>query len=377
MRVSFKLRAALRFCVFASFSFATFSSLVAQDDLFGEEEVVVEEDPFGAGPQPQPQPKPPAPKPEEPALDATRPVVPPPSGYEVELLDGTLLRGELDLAEIAVATNYGELKVPLAELESIAPGLNTRASQKTHIANLIERLGADAYADRQQAQAELVAMGPQVSEIVRAATTSDNAERAARAKAVLEQFVVLEQTWGPSGAAPLAELDEVSTRDFAASGQVQLKAFTITGLFGSVEVELQHVKRLRRASAVRASEVYTSTKVAAEHMLTKHTSPIVVRRGDLVSIRASGIIKRDGSSTMFKPEGNSNYGYFNEQQRIMMGALLVQIGEGGEVKLAGTKISFVADADGPLTFSIAAHPQYARTNLDGNYDVQVRVSSAK
>jgi hypothetical protein len=357
----------------------------AQDDPFGGEvpppaaDLFGEADPFGAPVDRTTEAPASAEQPAESSTPATESAVeaaPVGNQFEIELIDGTLLHGEVDIAEIDVVTKYGALKIPLAELKSIVPGLATQRPLHERITGLIDRLGGDKFQEREEAQAQLIMMGAQVRALLQTAATSDNLERAKRAQAILEKLADVERTWGPSPSKPLAQHDEITTTQFTASGQVQAKVFTVHGLYGTVQVQLEHIKSLRRAGGLRSAEFFAATKVTGEHIanVKPFDSQIVVQRGDQVTIRAGGTIKRSG--TVFVPDGNADYGQFD--RTIPVGALLVQAGAAGERRIAGSKCSFTADLDGPLFFSLAMPASFTRsTPLEGQYEVQVRVNSPR
>ena len=80
--------------------------------------------------------------------------------FRFELLDGTVTTGTMDAAALTVKTSYGTLKVPAADLVSFSPGLDSRPELAEKVDVLIRLLVSPEKEDREQAQAELIKLGP-------------------------------------------------------------------------------------------------------------------------------------------------------------------------------------------------------------------------
>ena len=101
-------------------------------------------------------------------LKTNPPTVPPPaatkpvSDLKITLMDGSILQGKISVPELTVDTKFGTLKVPLDQIQSFAPGLQSHTQFSQTLQGLINDLASDAFADREKAQAAIVKLGPSV-----------------------------------------------------------------------------------------------------------------------------------------------------------------------------------------------------------------------
>lgn len=383
----------IRWEIFAALLLLATGPVSAQDDPFGGGPAGADPfgdvaDPFGAPPAAKPNAEDAAGDAETDTDDKKQPITTigggsqdPTAGigqrFEIELRDGTCLRGELQADEILISTKYGKLTVPVQELTRITPGLNTRKSLRQRVAQLLTDLGGDDFRGRDVAQEQLLELGPSFSPVLRDLANADNAEQSARLRAIFDEYTKLEKTWGPSAGKSMQLQDQVTTREFTASGQVLLESITIHGLYGTVSVDLELVKSIRRAAMVADSDLYHTANVTGAHMVASEPleTQIDIRRGDVISIRAGGTIRRSSSSSYTSyPDGSSNLGTVQSSPRIYGGTLMVKVGKSNEFVPSGSQTTFTADRDGKLFLGIAMHPNYLRYTYEGAYDVKVRVS---
>ncbi|HEX5103029.1 MAG TPA: hypothetical protein VFV87_04420, partial [Pirellulaceae bacterium] len=122
--------------------------------------------------------KPAEPAAEEPAIDVPRkpPVELGPKHIRLHLLDGSVISGDLSVAEITVDTPFGSLVVPIDRIRSLRPGLDSYPKVLAEFEGLIQNLGSDDYQTREQAHKDLAAMGPKVRKELERFSSDENAE---------------------------------------------------------------------------------------------------------------------------------------------------------------------------------------------------------
>ncbi len=305
--------------------------------------------------------------------------------YELQLNDGSRLRGKLSVGEIRVTTKYGELNIPTRELIRITPGLKTRRPIHDRLTRLLEELGGDDFAARDQAQTRLIEMGPKIESALREMADPSNAEQAAKLKAIFDHFAGLKLTWGEATNQPLGLQDIVTTRQFTVQGKIQAESFDLDGAFGRITVPLASVRAVAQALPFREGDTYQTLSVKGGQLVDinggnptqsqPHKTEMIVERGDLISIRATGTATRATTSTSSStPAGTSNWGTVQSSPRIYGGALLVRVGDSGRYMVAGAKHTFTADATGPLQFGVAMSSTSYKYTHGGEYEVNVRVT---
>jgi hypothetical protein len=322
-------------------------------------------------------------KPDEPA-EVIKPAVPVnPKLIMLHLLDGSKLAGELTIDRISVATEFGELEVPLIKVRSIRPGLESSPELAKQVLGTIEALGSDDYKAREQAHKDLVAMGLKVHHILEEYRNDENAERKRHVGEILKAFeeLVLEQQElaeaGETVEPPLIKQDTVVTDDFSIVGKVSPDVFKLNSKYGELTVNLADLKEANRPRAGKET-IRKLVQVPGDNLVQRSfkSSNIRVEAGDKISIRADGSVVMTpwGNEMSSTPDGGANYGWYVPNQ-IYGGALVAKIGERGQVFKVGSKSTFVAKTSGVLQFAIAMQQQYSQQgyNFPGQYNVRVTV----
>ncbi len=318
---------------------------------------------------------------EEPEITATP--APPinPKLVLLHLQDGTVIAGEMTINELSVATEFGELKVPLDKIRSITPGLASSPELAAKVQGLIDGLGSDDYKTREQSHKDLVAMGLKVHKLLEPYRNDENTERKRHIGEILKEFEELlgqDDEEEPSEAnRPLIAKDMVVTEDFTIVGKISPAEFTVTSKYGPLSVQLADLLRANRPRGVK-EVVRKSVQVPGDNLVQRSfkNSGIKVEAGDKITLKADGsiIMSPWGGDQSSGPDGGANFGWYIPNQ-IYGGALVAKIGDKGTVFKVGTKHTFVAKSSGTLQFAVAMQHQYSQQgyNFPGNYNVRVNV----
>jgi len=299
-----------------------------------------------------------------------------PEVVQLHLLDGSIITGKLSVKEILVDTQFGKLTIPVTNIVSFRPGLDSFPELSKQINDLMTNLASADYNEREAAQKELVRMGPPIRKLLEAKQQSDDdAERGRRIKVILEGFE--EGGMEEEGATPeLIQLDTIVTSDFTVVGTIVQKKFGVSSKFGQLTVNLGDVRIAQRDTGakedIRKSIAVDGSAIAQRSF--KNTK-IRVEVGDRVTITAEGTITMTpwGSNAMSTPEGSPNYGWYMGNE-IAAGALVAKISDSGPIFKVGSKNTFVAKKSGTLMLAIGMNASYANQAFPGKYDVKVRVT---
>jgi len=313
---------------------------------------------------------------EEPPRAPAEPVDP--EVIRIHLQDGSIVTGKLSVKDIQVETTFGKLTIPITNILSFRPGLDSFPELAKQINELITNLAANDYNEREASQKELIRMGPPIRKLLEARQKSDDdAERNRRIKIILEGFE--ESVQGDDeeggGAQEWIQQDTIVTTDFTVVGRIVQKQFNIASKFGALTVNLGDVRRGERSVGtkedMRRSIAVDGSQIAQRNF--KNTK-IRVEVGDRVTITADGTITMTpwGSQAMSTPEGSPNYGWYMGND-IAAGALVGKISDSGPVFKIGSKNTFVAKKSGTLMLAIGMNPSYANQAFPGKYEVKVRV----
>jgi len=316
--------------------------------------------------------------------DATAtPPQPPSKVVRLELTDGTTITGTLQVDALSIETRFGVLTVPITKIRRFAPGLSSIPALEARVSGLVERLGGDVFAEREQAHKELANMGLSVRLLLEARANDENPERARHIKLLLEELEQMSEEAiddafdeGDQAGTALIRQDTLETTSFTATGKISPRKIQLQSKYGLLEVDLGDVvagtRDLGEPEDIRKTVSVDGTKLAQRGFVD---TGIMLAKGDRVSLRADGtlIMSPWGSNSISLPDGGSNYGWY-VPNKIYGGALVGKIGS-GEIFKVGASHDLVATAAGKLQLAIAMQQNYANGNYQfpGSYEVRIIV----
>lgn len=319
----------------------------------------------------------PAQEPEEPDRKPATPLGP--RQIKLFLNDGTIIAGDLTIDYFNVETEFGNLKIPVAKLRKLTPGLDSTPGRAEKIAKLVADLGADDYKVREEAHRELLDMGVGVRAELERYAADENAERrrhiAEINKALEEQAIELAEE-GEDASQSWIRQDTVVTTDFTVIGKVSPSQLTVTSKFGTLNVSVADLLRAERIENEKSS-LRKTIAVEGANLVQRSfkSSGIRVEAGDRITVKADGFIVMTpwGGDQQSTPDGGLNWGQY--AAGIPSGALIARIGDKGPIVKVGRSTTFTAKQSGVLQFAVAMQNQYANEgyNYPGKYDVRIRV----
>ncbi len=310
-------------------------------------------------------------KPADTVPAATTAATKPLNDLKITLMDGSMLQGKISVPDLAIDTKFGTLKVPVDEIQSFAPGLQSHSQFDQQLQGYINDLAADAFADREKAQSALMRLGPAVRpELERQLKTAEN-EKAMRLQKILEDFDTQaeEETEKPTS---WIKDDVIVTAGFTIVGRITTPGFAITSNYGTLQVKLADIREAKRDVGSEPEEIHKSISVPGQTFANRSytTTTIKLNKGDQVQITATGIIVMQNNDLQSTPDGGSNFGNIGG---VMGGTLVGRIGESGAMIKIGSKASFTADHAGVLELGIASQGNYSNYSFTGEYQTKIRV----
>lgn len=297
----------------------------------------------------------------------------------LRLLEGSLVAGKLSVDTITVETAFGKLEIPVQEIRSFTPGLDSHPDERKRIGRLIQQLGANAVADRDMAQKALTELGPAIRAELEKNVKDEDAERRTRVQKILADFDELEgdEDYEAGAHRPLISDDTVETTRFTVTGKIHPQAFLVQTRFGQLNVALADIRSAER-DASEKQEIRKTVAVSGENFVQSSlvNTSIRLSRGDEVSVSADGSIVMSpwGSNAKSTPDGSQQFQWYIQNQ-IPGGALVGRIGTGGPIFKIGSKLTFTATRQGTLYLAVAMNPQFINqgNNFPGQYNVKIRV----
>lgn len=299
----------------------------------------------------------------------------------LHLMEGSVVTGKLSTDTVTVETAFGKLDVPVANIVSFTPGLDSHPEEGKRIGRLIQQLGSNAAAERDAAQRALSDMGKSIQpELARYAMDEDT-ERRTRIQKILAELEEAEEEdeLEPTAAKPWLAQDSLETTLFTVVGKISPQTFDVQTQFGPLKVAIGDIRRGERELDLKP-EIRKGLAVTGENLiqLNMQSSGVRIGRGDKVQITADGRLTMTpwGNNTFSTPDGGEQFQWYLPN-KIPGGALVAQIGTMGKVFKVGSKHSFTSTRAGILYFGIAMSPQFANQdyNYPGRYDVKIRVNA--
>jgi hypothetical protein len=263
--------------------------------------------------------------------------------------DGTTIRKAVLQDNVEIATKYGKLTVPVADVRRIDFGLHVTEETTKKVETLIKQLGGDEFAQREAASKELVAVGVPALPALEAAARSPDKEVSTRAKSALERI----RETATEEQLKAKPDDVIHTRDggvlIGRIANPSLKARTDN--FGELTFKLANL-RFVQSSAKREVEVTVDAGPFHAEPEKWFDSGLVVERSDDLMIAASGqieLVPQTPGQAVAGPEGYSGGG---RTGNFAYGTLIGRIGEKGEPFVAGKGYEEKALPEGRLYLKI-------------------------
>lgn len=298
----------------------------------------------------------------------------------LHLMEGSVVSGKLSIDSIRVETPFGTLDIPVANIVTLTPGLDSHPEERKRIGRLIQLLGSNVASERDAAQRTLTEMGAAIQSELAAHLNDGDMERHVRLQKILAE---LEEANSDDDADPLTSRpwvaqDTVETNLFTVVGRVSPQTFSVQTQFGPLNVAISDIRRGEREPDLKP-EIRKTLSVSGQNLvqLGMLSSGIRVTRGDKISVSADGKLTMSpwGNNAFSTPEGSEQFQWYLPNQ-IAGGALVARIGSGGKIFKIGSKQSLNAPSSGMLQFGIAMNPQFASPDYayPGEYNVKIKVN---
>jgi hypothetical protein len=302
------------------------------------------------------------------------------STIRLHLMEGSVVTGRLSIAAMTVETPYGKLEVPVNQIVSITPGLDSHPEERKRIGRLILQLGSNSAAERDAAQRTLTEMGHLIQPELARYASDEDAERRTRIQKILAELeeVDIDDDADSMAPRPWISQDTVETTMFTVVGRITPQTFQVQTQFGPLNVSINDIRRGERESEQKP-EIRKSLAINGGHLvqLNMVSAGIRLNRGDKVNVTADGklVMSPWGNNATSSPDGSEQFQWYIPNQ-IAGGTLVGRIGSSGKVFKIGSKSTFTAPRAGALYLGIAMNPQFASQDYSypGEYNVKIRVN---
>jgi hypothetical protein len=241
---------------------------------------------------------------------------PEPDTVEVRFADDSTVKMVLQHSSIEVATRYGKLSVPVAEMRRIDFGLRIPDETAKRIDIAIGKLGSVEFKQRDAASAELLQLRELAFPALQRAAKSEDLEVAKRAKDAIKTLV--ENM--PPEKLYLARHDTVVTMDFTIVGQVETSVLKVrTPYFGETSLKLSEVRSMRWLANDREATIAIDAGKYGGPQESWLDTNIEVRSGTPLQVTATGLVDLrplpgEAGTYMVGPDGQNQRMNMNQFQ---------------------------------------------------------------
>lgn len=297
-----------------------------------------------------------------------------PNEIRLHLNDGSVVTGELTLAELQVTTEFGPLTVPISRIQSVRPGLESYPELSEKLSQLVQQLGDENYENREQAEKALLGYGLAIKNFIASLDEASDSELKRRLGTIKKALAELEDLDEEESEDPAwIEGDTIVTDHFTIVGKIQSDEFSLASKYGDLTIKLSDVKFGTRQWGTR-EPVSRTLSVNAQNFVQRdpESTKIRVQRGDRVGIKVEGTLYLSPWDETASPEGLPEYGTYMGKYPI--GAVLVRFGK-GEWQMVGREKSLTANRDGTIEFAVAMMDNFIQNGYEfpGEYKIKLRV----
>jgi hypothetical protein len=247
---------------------------------------------------------------------------------DVEMVEPGQLRLVMETDALPFKSPYGELSIPVAEIQAITFATRHSAEQHKQIEGLIFELGSRDFAAREKAERKLLALGAKAHGALVRTTKHPDLEVAQRAQALVHQLTA---RLTPEEL-EVREFDVITTAHSTISGRILLEAIPVqTTQFGQQSLRIADLRRLQ--SAAIASPIDEPTEVLPDP-------------GNLV-----GLQSEVGKTFAFKVTGSADRSIWGTETYTADSGLATAAVHMGVLKIGETGIVRVTIVPPPPTFA--------------------------
>jgi hypothetical protein len=226
--------------------------------------------------------------PAEPAKPKTTKSDGPPE-FEVVFVDDSKLKVVILEPSVTVATRYGKLTVPMAELRRVDVGFRYPDGVEAKVEAAVASLGSASFREREDAERALVGFGEYAVPAVKRAVANPDPEVARRAEAVLKRLTAKL----PEERLTVRDYDIVKAAEFEIRGRIETPAVKArTKQFGEIAMRFGEVRSVRALSGgLTSAELdLDSAKYARQGWAAWMDTGIDVSADDTLDIACTGRI---------------------------------------------------------------------------------------
>ena len=305
--------------------------------------------------------------------------------FTLTLKDGSIVTGTTKVSKVSLATEYGNLEIPIKNVSSIELGIVADNSLKNTITSLVSQLYDNNEATRSKAFSSLTALKigaiPVLEELIFSSTEEKISFEDFNAEDALSELKMTHNVSSNYKTKDVIVIDN----EYNMGGNYDFSSVELKTEYGTLNIPREKIEKIDVLFIDPSNSNSKSLKLNASTHITSNANGgwlktgIVVKANQTITISAKGeIILASLSNNAYKPDGsvkNANTDSYTDSYGTSdyptYGNVVFKIGEAGAATRAGAKYSKKSTSSGMLYLSI--HETVYNPANTGSYNVTVSV----
>lgn len=297
--------------------------------------------------------------------------------FTLHLKNGDVISGNSDVSQIDFKTTYGNLNIPIGEVNTIKIGLQNSNFDKLRLLDLLEKLDVGKDKEKENAFDEIVKMNEGAIPFIKTYLNNSKTNSSSDMNVGVLYEVMLAKYKISKNFNLYDELFYNGKN--TVEGTWAFQNLMLETSYGRIKVDRRNIESIdvkimptSGFSKDNSFKVFANKYVIGNQDEGWLNTGILVKKGEEIIISASGEISLASlSGNKYTADGGVNGSPGPTDKKLNYGNLVFKIGQNGEPKKAGDNISFIADKTGIIYLSIY-ETVFNSANL-GFYNVNVKL----
>ena len=295
----------------------------------------------------------------------------------LHLKNGDIITGTTEITQILFKTSYGNLNIPVGDVNSIKVGLQNSNFDKGRLLDLLDKLDNGNSKERDNAFDEIIKMNEGAIPFIKSYLQSSNKQNN-NELSVQVLYEVMLAKYNVSKNYNLYDELLYNSKN-TVEGTYDFEHIVLETSYGRIKIARTNIEQID--IKIKPKEGFSKDntfKVFANRYISGNkeegwlNTGILVKKGEEISINADGQVSLASlSGNKYTPDGGLNGAPGPTDKKITYGNLVFKISQNGTIKKAGDKIIYTADRTGIIFLSI--HESVFNSANAGYYNANVRV----
>lgn len=296
----------------------------------------------------------------------------------LHLKNGDVISGKSDLREISFKTDYGNLKLPVSDVNSINIGLQNSEFDKARLLDLLDKLDSGTEKDKEHAFDEIIKMNEGSIPFIKSYIGNSKEKESRNDLSVHVLFEVMLAKYNIKRNYNI--YDEIFHNGKSTlEGTWQFEDLLLESAYGRIRINRKSIESVDvKVLTADGFEKNNSFKIFANRYITGNkdggwlNTGILVKKGEQLQLETVGeVILESISGSKFTADGGINDAPAPVDKNVVYGNLVLKIGEKGKMIKGGEKMNFISNKTGIIYLSI--YEIVYNLNNSGYFDVNVKV----